>query len=69
MVSLGLHIALTTAGIAGATSGLMFVSQHLNSAVAAALVTCGFVSQTCPDTCGMILGKSGEICLGWADAH
>mmetsp|Transcript_23326 Transcript_23326/g.29412 ORF Transcript_23326/g.29412 Transcript_23326/m.29412 type:complete len:204 (-) Transcript_23326:268-879(-) len=38
-VSFGLQMAFTTAGIAGATSGLILVLQHARSALFAAIVT------------------------------
>mmetsp|Transcript_14913 Transcript_14913/g.21096 ORF Transcript_14913/g.21096 Transcript_14913/m.21096 type:complete len:230 (-) Transcript_14913:934-1623(-) len=68
-VSLGLQTAVTTAGMAGDTSGFKLVEQIANKQSPAALFTCGLVSHTCAVTRGISVGNSLDICLGAVVAH
>mmetsp|Transcript_20629 Transcript_20629/g.41274 ORF Transcript_20629/g.41274 Transcript_20629/m.41274 type:complete len:364 (-) Transcript_20629:387-1478(-) len=70
MVSEGLHIAATTAGIAGLTSGLRLVEHTARIVDCALLETCVLVSQTRGVSLGRIFGSMtltsrGEALASW----
>mmetsp|Transcript_16392 Transcript_16392/g.33794 ORF Transcript_16392/g.33794 Transcript_16392/m.33794 type:complete len:322 (+) Transcript_16392:607-1572(+) len=68
-VSAGLHTALTTAEIAGRTSGFGLVLQIANKHDPAALLTWVLVSQTWPVTPGINSGRALQTCRVAVSAH